>query len=133
MAVQSALTNVLVSWTAPASGGASRTGYRIFYQTGGGSEQSVDVGAGATSHTLTRLQSGATYSILIVAVSGPFHSTETSPLIVTFACEFLVLCVADECANLKSVSFFFSFCRSCCVDSCAKPHLHQSHLHSAQW
>ena len=133
MAVQSALTNVLVSWIAPASGGTSRTGYRIFYQTGG-SEQSVDVEAGATDHTLTGLQSGATYSILIVAVSGSFHSTETSPLIVTLACEFLVLCVADECANLKSVSFFFfSFCRSCCVDSCAKPHLHQSHLHSAQW
>ena len=75
MAVQDSLTSILVSWTAPASGGASRTGYRISYQTGGGSEQSVDVGAAATNQTLTGLQSGATYNISIVAVSGSCSST----------------------------------------------------------
>ena len=75
MAVQDGLTSILVSWTAPASGGATFTGYRISYQTGGGSEQNVTVGPTATSSTLTGLQSGATYSISIVALSGSRSST----------------------------------------------------------
>ena len=70
MAVEDSSTSILVSWTAPASGGAIVTGYRISYQTGGGSVQSVDVGSSATSITLPGLQSGATYSISIVAISG---------------------------------------------------------------
>ena len=82
LAVQSGPLTILVSWTAPASGGASRTGYRIFYQTGGDSEQSVDVGAGATSHTLTGLQSGATYSISIVALSNTLPSSVLGPVTV---------------------------------------------------
>ena len=85
MAVQSELTTIILSWAAPASGGASRTGYRIFYQTGGGSEQSVDVGAGATSETLTGLQSGATYNILLLARSDELPSVEFGP--VTLALE----------------------------------------------
>ena len=84
MAVQSELTTIILSWTAPASGGASRTGYRIFYQTGG-SEQSVDVGAGATSETLTGLQSGATYNISLLARSDELPSVEFGP--VTLALE----------------------------------------------
>ena len=78
-AVQDSLTSILVSWTAPASGGANVTGYRIFYQIGGGSEQSVPVGASATNHTLTGLQSGATYSISIVALSSTLPSTVVGP------------------------------------------------------
>ena len=81
VAVQSALTSIQVSWTAPASGGASRTGYRIFNQTGG-SEENVDVGPTATSHTLTGLQSGATYSISIVALSSTLPSTVVGPVTV---------------------------------------------------
>ena len=83
MAVQDNLTSILVSWTAPASGGAIVTGYRISYQTGGGSEQSVDVGAGATSLPLTGLQSGATYSISIVALSNQLPSSVVGPETVT--------------------------------------------------
>ena len=82
-AVQDSLTSILVSWTPPASGGASRTGYRISYQIDGGSEQSVDVGATATNHTLTGLQSGATYSISIVARSNQLPSTVVGPVTVT--------------------------------------------------
>ena len=81
-AVQSGPTSILVSWTAPASGGANVTGYRIFNQTGG-SVQSVDVEPTATSHTLTDLQSGATYNISIVTLSSTFPSTVVGPVTVT--------------------------------------------------
>ena len=96
-AVQDSLTSILVSWTAPASGGASRTGYRISYQTGGGSEQSVDIGAGATSHTLTTgLQSGATYSISIVALSNELPSAVVGPEVVILKGEFTCfVCTVD--------------------------------------
>ena len=93
MAVQDGLTSIQVSWTAPASGGASRTGYRISYQTGGGSEQSVDIGATATSHTLTGLQSGATYSISIVALSSTLPSTVVGPEMVILKGEFTFACL----------------------------------------
>ena len=90
MAVQASPTSILVSWTVPASGGASRTGYRIFYQTGGGSEQSVLPTTGATSHTLTTgLQSGVTYSISIVTLSSTLPSARVGPETVTFKCELL--------------------------------------------
>ena len=80
MAVQNDATSIQVSWTAPASGGATRTGYSISYQTGGGSEQSVDVGASATSITLTiGIQIGATYSISIVTRSSQLPSTVVGP------------------------------------------------------
>ena len=83
MAVQNGLTSILVSWTAPASGGATRTRFRIFYQTGGGSERSVDVGAGATNHTLTGLLGGVTYNISIVALSDQFPSTAVGLVVTT--------------------------------------------------
>ena len=88
-AVQDGLTSILVFWTAPASGGATVTGYRISYQTGGGSEQTVDVGAVATSHTLTGLQIGATYSISIEALSSTLPSTVVGPVTVTVEGELL--------------------------------------------
>ena len=83
MAVQNGLTSILVSWTAPASGGAIVTGYRISYQTGGGSEQSVDVGAAATNHILTGLLGGETYNISIVALSDQFPSTAVGLVVTT--------------------------------------------------
>ena len=80
MAVQDGPTSILVSWTAPASGGDSRTGYRIFYQTGGGSVQSVTVRATAIHRTLTGLQSEViTYSISIVALSNTLPSAVVGP------------------------------------------------------
>ena len=91
MAVQDRLTSILVSWTAPASGGASRTGYRIFNQTGGSSVQTVTVGATATSHTLTTgLQSGATYSISIEALSSQLPSARVGPEMVVVKGELLL-------------------------------------------
>ena len=93
MAVQDSLTSILVSWTAPASGGASHTSYRIFNQTGGGSEQSVTVGPTATSHTLTGLQSGATYSISIVARSNQLPSARVGPEMVVTVKGELMLCI----------------------------------------
>ena len=89
MAVQDSLASILVSWTAPASGGASRTGYRISYQTGSGSEESVTVGAGATNHTLTGLQSGATYSISLEARAGQLPSARVGPVAVVVKGELL--------------------------------------------
>ena len=70
---------VKVSWSAPASG-ATVTGYVIYYETTGGSEQSVTVGAAATEYTLTGLMNYQTYSISIVALSAQLPSIETGPV-----------------------------------------------------
>ena len=90
MAVQNSLTSILVSWTAPAPGGASRTSYHISYQTGGGSEQTVDVGTNAIHQTLIGLQSGATYSISIEALSSQLPSARVGPEMVTVEGELLL-------------------------------------------
>ena len=106
MAVQSGLTSILVSWTAPASGGATVTGYRIFNQTGGGSVQSVTVGAStsAINHILSGLQSGETYSISIVALSSTFPSTVVGPETVTIEGELLYIsCAYNMYTFLKCV------------------------------
>ena len=56
--------------------------------------QSVDVGASATSHTLTGLQSETTYSISIVTCSSELPSTVVGPEMVTFRGELLFfMCV----------------------------------------
>ena len=82
VAVQLTITAVQVSWSAPASG-ATVTGYVIYYETTGGSEQSVAVGAAATEYTLTGLMNGQTYSISIVALSAQLPSIRTGPVSVT--------------------------------------------------
>ena len=67
MAVQEDLTNVRVSWSPPSPLGDT-TGYRISYS--GGSSGSVDVSDGSTStHTLTGLVNGGSYTISIVGTS----------------------------------------------------------------
>ena len=67
MAVQEGLTSVQVSWSPP-SPLEDTTGYRISYS--GGSSGSVDVSDGSTStHTLTGLLNGASYTISIVGTS----------------------------------------------------------------
>ena len=74
---------VNVSWSAPASG-ATVTGYVIYYETTGGSEQSVTVVAAATEYTLKNcLMNGRTYSISIVALSAHLPSIQTDPVSVT--------------------------------------------------
>ena len=57
--------------------------------------QSVNVGANAISHTLTTdLQSGATYSISIVARSNQLPSATVGPEMVTLRGELLfIMCV----------------------------------------
>ena len=79
-------TRIQVSWSAPASG-ATVTGYVIYYETTGGSEQSVTVGAAATEYTLTGLTIGRMYDISIVALSAQLPSILTDPVSVTL-CEF---------------------------------------------
>ena len=96
MAVEDSPTSILVSWTAPASGSAIVTGYRISYQTGGGSVQSVTVGPTAISHILTGLQSGSTYNISIVALSGTLPSTVVGPETVIIEGELLYISCAYD-------------------------------------
>ena len=74
---------VNVSWSAPASGAATVTGYVIYNETTGGSEQIVTVGAAATEYTLTGLMNGQTYNISIVALSAQLPSILTAPVSVT--------------------------------------------------
>ena len=78
-AVQFDITAVNVSWSAPASG-ATVTGYDIYYETTGGSEQSVTVGAAATEYTLTGLLEKRSYMISIVALSNQLSSNLTGPV-----------------------------------------------------
>ena len=81
---QNGLDSALVSWTAP-SGGATVTGYIIYYQQQeeGGLRLSESAEAAATTASITGLIAGATYSITMVATSSILHSTETAALTVT--------------------------------------------------
>ena len=85
MAVQDGFTSILVSWTAPASDSSVITGYYITYtRTGGRGPQSVTVtGYSTTSHTLSSLESGATYNITIVSLVGTSSSRVEGPVTVT--------------------------------------------------
>ena len=75
-------TRIEVVWNASASG-ATVTGYVIYYEPTGGSEQNVTVGAAATEYTLTGLMIGRTYDISIVALSAQLPSILTEPVSVT--------------------------------------------------
>ena len=76
-------TSIRVSWTAPVSG-ATVTGYRISY-IGGTDQDSVDVGASATEHTITVTpsQSRLTYSISIITLSSQLPSSMAGSIMVT--------------------------------------------------
>ena len=60
------------------------TGYRISY-SGGTDQDSVDVGASATEHTITipQPQSPLNYSISIITLSSSFPSSMAGPILVT--------------------------------------------------
>ena len=74
MAVQEGPTSVRVSWSPPTPLGDT-TGYRIRISYSGGSSGSVDVSDGSTStHTLTGLENGASYTISMVGTSLLFFS-----------------------------------------------------------
>ena len=81
---QNGLESALVSWTAP-SGGATVTGYIIYYQLEeeGGQRLSESAEAAATTASITGLIAGVTYSITMVATSSTLPSTETAALTVT--------------------------------------------------
>ena len=85
---QKGLDSALVSWTAP-SGGATVTGYTIYYQPEGGERSSVIAGASDTSVTISGLIEGATYSITIVATSNTLPSTVTDPQTITIGTHYV--------------------------------------------
>ena len=70
---QNGLSSLLVSWTPP-SGGATVTGYYIYYQNSG----TLTTENTATSAIITGLSAGVTYSINVVANSTTLPSTETT-------------------------------------------------------
>ena len=73
-AVQESPTGIRVSWTPPTPLGDT-TGYRIYYS--GGSNGSVDVSNGSTdNYLLSDLESGTTYTTVIVGTSKHFFSEE---------------------------------------------------------
>ena len=96
-ATQVGLTSIRVSWTAPVSG-ATVTGYRISY-SGGTDQGSVDVGDGATDHTITitQPQSRLTYSISILTLSSSFPGSLAGPIMVTVGKYINVLFVHSVC------------------------------------
>ena len=87
-ASQNGLDSALVSWTAP-SGGATVTGYIIYYQHEGGERSSVSAGASDTSATISGLIEGTTYSITIVATSNTLPSTVTGPQTITIGTHYV--------------------------------------------
>ena len=87
---QNGLDSVLVSWTPP-SGEPDVTGYIIYYQQDGGQRLSVSAGTIATTATITRLITRATYSITMVATSSTLPSTETTARTVTIGNKVLIL------------------------------------------
>ena len=73
-AVQDGPTSIRVTWTSYSQLGDT-TGYRISF-TGGGNSDSVDFTGGNTnSHTVTGLQNGQTYTIIIGTSQHLFSDT----------------------------------------------------------
>ena len=71
---QDDFTSVLLMWVPPSPLGDT-TGYRISYNTVGGSSHSVDISDGDTSnYTLSGLEKGNDYNISIVGTSDHFFS-----------------------------------------------------------
>ena len=79
-AVQSGLTSVSVSWTAPTSGGPV-TRYDIYYGANGGPSTSGG-STNSTSYVLTNLQVGVQYNISVIAVGTYFGSQNASSVVV---------------------------------------------------
>ena len=73
--VQESETSILVTWV---SQGDPVTGYKIFFEPGGGSEEVT--GGNTESYLLENLQSGEDYNISIVALSAHLPSTVVGPI-----------------------------------------------------
>jgi len=88
-------TSIRVSWIAPHYI-ATVTGYQIYYQAEG-DWGSVAVDADMTSYTLSNLQNGLTYNIIIVALSIHLPSSVVGPqtlgksLYSCFLCDYVPL------------------------------------------
>ena len=89
---QNGVDSVQVSWTPP-SGEPTVTGYIIYYQQqDGGRTGSEMAEATDTTATITRLMTGATYSITMMATSSMLPSTVTAAETITIGkCAILVI------------------------------------------
>ena len=72
-AVQDGPTSITVTWTPPPYPVDGITGYKISF-TGGSSGSEAVSGGNTTSHTLTGLTNGQTYTISIVALTNGLSS-----------------------------------------------------------
>ena len=121
MAVQEGPTNVRVSWSPPSLLGDT-TGYRISYS--GSNSGSVDVNDGSTStHTLTGLENGVSYTISIVGTS--LHLPSDSIQVMNVG-------LGKYIGNMYSV-FPYTMC-VCSCNTSSRPadchcDLHDSHHH----
>ena len=80
---QNGVDSVQVSWISP-SGEPAVTGYIIYYQQqDGGHTDLVYAEANVTTATITKLMTGATYSITMVATSSTLPSTVTAAETIT--------------------------------------------------
>ena len=79
---QNGLGSVLVSWTPP-SGEPAVTGYIIYYQQDGGQRLYQGVESTTKNTTITGLNEGTNYSIIIVATFSTLSSNETEAEYVT--------------------------------------------------
>ena len=78
-AEQDGPTSIRVSWTPPSPLGDT-SGYRIYYNSAGGSSDSVDVDGGNTNRrTLMGLINGETYTISVVGRSSTSPTVLPSP------------------------------------------------------
>jgi hypothetical protein len=70
VAASAATSQVLVSWSEPASnGGSTITGYKVTPYKGGVAQTPLEVGGGATSATVKGLTNGASYTFTVTAAN----------------------------------------------------------------
>ena len=78
MAAQVTDTSVMVSWTPPTDA-TNVIGYRIFYDGGRGEESIGITGSGMRTVTLSKLTTGRTYSVTVVATTDDLPSEVIGP------------------------------------------------------
>ena len=129
-AVQEGPTGIRVTWTPPTPLGDT-TGYRIYYS--GGSSGSVDVSGGSRdNYLLSHLESGTTYTIVIVGTSQHFFSEEVeSPSNITLS-ELLQFVQYMEYVDVNTF-FRPSSCPAKCDCELNNSHHHLPLLECSQW
>ncbi len=77
---------ISISWTAPSNnGGAAITSYIVSYRIGAGAEQTASVNGNTTSHQLTGLTGGNTYTIKVRAVNSAGQGSYSNTASITAA------------------------------------------------